>query len=406
MPSDSPEVVQLRQRVLELEQQFLADRDSISDALWRHLAESIPDSVVLFSPEGKLQYANRLRQFPLEQAKTMHYTEFVLPEFRETATRAFDQVLQTGKPAEVEVQDSLEQEWYLSRLGPVWNEGKIVGVVSIARNISQRKDRETRIRHDLDDLERRVTERTNELKAANRSLLKERRVLQRLLDLHDRDRQLVAYEIHDGLVQDMAGALMFFDAAGETIRKANGKAAENYEHGLQLLRTSIQEARRLIDGLRPPVLEEYGLIDAIGNHVEELRDKFQIDVEFKHDVQFVRLSPVVERALYRIVQEALNNLALHSGTSRAFVSLQQRDRYVDIVVRDWGQGFDPAGVKPKRFGLLSIRDRARLLGGEAEIVSAPEQGTTIKVSLPVADVLLPGAAGEEGLDQPTPASTS
>jgi PAS domain S-box-containing protein len=400
MPQNLHDVTELRQRVQELEQQLLSGQQSPSEALWRSLAESMPDSVVLFGPEGKLQYANRLSQFSLEQAKRMDYTEFVLPEFRDLARNAFEQVLQTGKPTEVEVQDVVERRWYLSRLGPVWCDGQIVGVVSIARNISERKDREEQIRSDRDNLERRVNERTEELKAANRSLLKERRVLQRLLDLHDRDRQLVAYEIHDGMVQDMAGALMFFEVAGETLRKAGDKAAENYLHGLQLLRTSIQEARRLIDGLRPPVLKEYGLIDAIGNHVEELRHKYQIDVEFEHSVQFVRLSPVVERAIYRIVQEALNNLALHSGTQRAFVSMHQRDRYVDILVRDWGHGFDPAGVKPKRFGLLSIRDRARLLGGEAEIVSAPEQGTTIKVSLPVTDILLPGSDAENNVQQP------
>lgn len=394
MSNDPPEVAQLRRRVQELEQQLLSSQGSASDEVWRSLAENMPDSVVLFSPEGKLLYANRLRQFTLEQAQRMHYTEFVLPEFRDVATRAFEQVLKTGKPAEVEVQDVLERGWYLSRLGPLRKDGKIVGVISVARNISSMKEREEQIRHDRDELERRVAARTAELKAANRSLLKERRVLQRLIDLHDRDRQLVAYEIHDGMVQDMTGALMFFETAGEGIRNAGGKAAENYEHATQLLRTSIQEARRLIDGLRPPVLEEYGLIDAIGNHVEELREKFEIEVDFDHDVQFVRLSPVVERAIYRIVQEALNNLALHSGTRRALVSMHQRDECVDIVVRDWGQGFDPAGVKPKRFGLLSIRDRARLLGGEAEIVTAPAKGTTIKVSLPVSDVLLPGPHGE------------
>jgi len=496
-----------------------------SELRWRSLAENVPDSVVLFSPEGKLQYANRLRNITLAQAQQMSYLDFALPEYRDAVAAAFEQVLQTGKTVEVELQDSIERNWYLARLGPMRSQGSISGVISIARNITRRKEQEEQLRerearlqflldkipaiawtidtslrctsaagaglaqlgltpetaiginlyeffglkaedqphsghyralagesvtlefqwggrtyHALfeplrdpggaivgasgvavditerstverqirssrDELERRVAERTDELKTVNRSLLKERRVLQRLLDLHDRDRQLVAYEIHDGMVQDMAGALMFFEAAGEIIRKADGKAAENYEHGAQLLRTSIQEARRLIDGLRPPVLEEYGLIDAIGNHVEELRHKFQIEVEFEHDVKFVRLSPVVERAIYRIVQESLNNLALHSGTRRAFVSMHQLDNHVDLIVRDWGHGFDPAGVKPKRFGLLSIRDRARLLGGEAEIVTAPQQGTTIKVLLPVTDILLPGLEREGDLDHP-PSSSS
>lgn len=408
MSNDLEELQLLRKRVCELEERLACEVASDSDlwrhlheseARWRSLTESMPDSVVVFTPEGKLQYANRLRYYSLEQAQQMHFTQFVLPEYHELATQAFQQVLETGKPTEVEVQDAIEHKWYLSRLAPVWNEGRIVGVVSIARNISERKQREEQVRTDRDELERRVGERTEQLRAANRSLLKERRVLQRLLDLHDRDRQLVAYEIHDGMVQDMAGALMFFDAVGEPIRQKGGQAAENFAHALQLLRTSIQEARRLIDGLRPPVLEEYGLIDAIGNHVEEVRAKYGIDVEFDHDVRFVRLAPVVERAIYRIVQEALNNLALHSQTRRAAVSMHQFDQLVEIQVRDWGQGFDPQTAKPKRFGLLSIRDRARLLGGDAEILSQPGQGTTIKVSLPVSDVLLAdGAIHDEPAD--------
>lgn len=479
-----------------------------SEARWRSLAESVPDSVVLLDMQGRFISATPpVLKVASEQLASMSGTDFVIPEHRELVNSALESVRRTGEPVDIEVQEALNRRWYLSRIGPLWGDGVMIGTISVSRDISRRIEREQvlresesrlqfllnnmpaiawtvdaalrctsiagagltpeaalgkdlsqffginpsdeptaglkralagesvtiefqwsgrdyhalieplrdpdgkvtgasgvavditarstverQVRNDRDDLERRVTERTEQLKAANRSLLKERRVLQRLLDLHDRDRQLVAYEIHDGLVQDMAGAAMFFESSSDAVRQQGGVAAEHYGQALHLLRTSIQEARRLIDGLRPPVLEEYGLIDAIGNHVEELRARYGIDVEFEHDVKFVRLSPVVERAMYRIVQESLNNLALHSGTSRAFVSLHQFDEYVKIVVRDWGLGFDIETTKPKRFGLLSIRDRARLLGGQALITSAPGEGTTIKVSLPVADVLLPSAA--------------
>jgi PAS domain S-box-containing protein len=372
-----------------------------SESRWRSLAESVPDSVVVFSPQGYLLYANRLRNRTPEQAQRMHYLEFVLPEYRDKVRECFERVLHTGKSSEVDVQDAVEQNWYLSRLGPLRSGGKVVGVISVARNISDRKQREEQIRQNRDELERRVNQQTEQLKGANRSLLKERRVLQRLLDLHDRDRQLVAYEIHDGMVQDMTGALMVFDAASDAIRQKGGQAAEHYSQALQSLRTSIQEARRLIDGLRPPVLEEYGLIDAIGNHIQELHDRHGIEVDFDHDVQFERLSPTVERAMYRIVQESLNNLALHSGTDRAEVSLRQKRQHVEIVIRDWGHGFDPDVVKPKRFGLLSIRDRARLLGGDASITSREGHGTTVSVTLPMSDVLIPESSWEDA-DHPPP----
>ena len=92
-------------------------------------------------------------------------------------------------------------------------------------------------------------------KEAQESLKAERRLLKRLLDLHDRDRQLIAYEIHDGMVQDMTGSAMFVETA-QTALPAGDPAAANIANGLKLLRGAIDEARRMINGLRPPILEE------------------------------------------------------------------------------------------------------------------------------------------------------
>jgi PAS domain S-box-containing protein len=293
-----------------------------------------------------------------------------------------------------------EQEWagrrYQVLIEPLRDEtGSISGAFGVAIDITDRWTAARQMRLDRDELERRVAERTEQLAAANQSLLRERRVLQRLLDLHDRDRQLVSYEIHDGIVQEMTGALLYFDSSADAAAIQGGRAAEGHRHGVHALQNAIAEARRLINGLRPPVLDEFGLIDAIANHIEELRVKSEIEIEFEHDVEFVRLAPVVETAIYRIVQEALNNVWLHSGASRAAVSLMQHEDRIHITVQDWGAGFDMQAVTPKRFGLLSIRDRARLLGGDSSIVTAPGQGTRVEVTLPVVDVLLPGIVKDE-----------
>lgn len=501
------------------EQRYVEQKLRESEARWRSLAESVPDSVVVLDLQGRVQFANRLRQLTHDQIHQMSAHDLVAPEFRAQVAETLEKVRSTGEAIDMEAQDAFERHWFVSRIAPLWGDGSIRGTISVSHDISERKQREEalreqearlrflvdnmpaitwtvnremvftssrgrglrglglepeeivgrslheyfrvlhddqepvashrralngqsvtyehnwngrryhtliepvrdekgevtsavgvavditdrwaverQVRDDRDELERRVAERTEELKAVNQSLLKERTVLQRLLDLHDRDQQLTAYEIHDGIVQDMTAALLFYDSSAEAAQQKGGRAAEGHQHGAQLLRNAIQEARRLINGLRPPVLDEFGLWEGIANYIESLRSTSEVQVEFERDTHFDRLAPVVETAIYRIVQEALNNVVQHSQATHAKVTAHQQNELVYVSVQDWGCGFDIKAVKAKRFGLLSIRDRSRLLGGEAEILSRPGKGTTIQVVLPIGDVLLPGAIKETADD--------
>ena len=231
-------------------------------------------------------------------------------------------------------------------------------------------------------------------KEIEEQLRHERRVLQRLLEVHERERQLVAYEIHDGIVQDMSGSLMFLEAARHALESGSQDTEADLQQAIRLLRESIKEARRLISGLRPPILEEAGVLPALHNLIDELLIAGQMEIEFIHDVHFDRLAPALEMAIYRIVQEGLNNAWQHSQTKRAQVVLRQLDHHIEIIIRDWGVGFDPSVTKKRRYGLTGVRERARLLGGGATIESAPERGTTIRVQLPLEDAFLPESEGK------------
>jgi PAS domain S-box-containing protein len=226
-------------------------------------------------------------------------------------------------------------------------------------------------------------------KAYEEQLRSERRLLRRLLDLNERDRQLIAYEIHDGIVQDMTGTLMFLEAAKHAVPAELKGAADNLDQSARLLRGSIREARRLIDGLRPPVLDEAGLVPAIENLAVEMAQTAKLSVNVSHRVQFDRIAPTLEMAIFRIVQEGLNNVWQHSGANQADVELVQENEQIRITIRDEGVGFEPKKVRKKRYGLAGVRERARLLGGTAHIDSTPGQGTHIHVVLPLTDVLLP-----------------
>ncbi len=217
---------------------------------------------------------------------------------------------------------------------------------------------------------------------AAETLRKERALLQQLVDVHERERQLVAYEIHDGLVQHLAASLMHLEVFNESKDGPSDLMWYELARGLKLLRSAVSEGRRLISGLRPPILDEYGIVAAIEYLIHEHREAL-LEVDFNHETRFARLPPPLENAVFRVVQEALANVRRHSGCQRARVQLLQLADHLRVEVIDWGIGFHPEQVAQDRFGVQGIRERARLLGGHATIDSAPGRGTHVSVEFPL-----------------------
>lgn len=221
------------------------------------------------------------------------------------------------------------------------------------------------------------------LKQAEEALKDERKKLRRMLQMHDQERKLIAYEIHDGLAQYLVGAQMQFQVV-EQLQHDNPKASSDaFSQGVQWLDEGLAEARRLIGGLRPPILDESGLVAAIEHLIHDIIRQDGTDIELNVDVQFDRLAPLLENAIFRIVQESLTNARRHSKSDRIRVTLRQRADRVQVEIQDWGAGFDPQSVDERGFGLGGIRERARLLGGQATIESTLGVGTHITVELPL-----------------------
>lgn len=224
-----------------------------------------------------------------------------------------------------------------------------------------------------------ITER----KRTEEQLRSQQRFMRQLLHAHERDRQLMAYEIHDGLVQYMSAALMHLEGLNDKREKLSGKGSGALELAVHLLRRSIGEGRRVMSGLRPPILDEAGIVLAIAYLVAERASDGGLQVNFTHRVSFERLDPLLEATIFRIVQEALTNVQRHSGASQAEVKLYERNGRVLVEVCDSGKGFDPAITSKDCFGLEGIRKRAALLGGSAKIESQLGHGTRITVDLPI-----------------------
>jgi len=220
-------------------------------------------------------------------------------------------------------------------------------------------------------------------KQAQEALERERCTLKHLLQSSDRERQLIAYEIHDGLAQQVAGALMQFETYDHLKQGTPEDAARAFDAGMTMLRQGHFEARRLIAGVRPPILDESGVVPAVAHLVNEQSHPERPKVEFRSKVEFDRLVPILENAIYRITQEGLANACQHSKSENVKISLLQQADQVRIEVRDWGIGFDPKQVKEGCYGLTGIRERARMLGGKCSIQSTIGKGTRIRVDLPV-----------------------
>lgn len=232
-------------------------------------------------------------------------------------------------------------------------------------------------------LNEQLRQEADQRREAQESLEREQRTLRRLLQASDHERRLIAYDIHDGLAQHLAGALMYLQTLQAEFEAAPEESAEAFREGMALLRQAHSEARRLIGGVRPPVLDKSGIVAALTSMVQDLGPPQGPKIDFRSEVKFDRLPAVLENAVYRMAQEALHNACQHSRSERIALTLHQDNGKLSLEVRDWGVGFEPQAVPDDHFGLEGIRQRARLLGGELRIDSEPEKGTSVQITLPL-----------------------
>ena len=213
--------------------------------------------------------------------------------------------------------------------------------------------------------------------------------LQRSLEATEHERRRWARELHDETLQELGGLSVTLETASaqpgeEALRGAIGRALEHTRRG-------IEGVRALINELRPPALDELGLQAALEVLVERAKAATDLDLDCTFETAAAgsldaRLSPELEIAVYRLVQEAVNNAIKHAGASRVEISVADGDGVLRTRISDDGAGFDPAQADGG-FGLTGMRERAALLGGRVVIDSAPGRGTVVEAELPLASAL-------------------
>lgn len=198
------------------------------------------------------------------------------------------------------------------------------------------------------------------------------------------ERNRLAREIHDTLAQSLAGIALQLESA-DALLEAGVPAQQVIGHvrqALALSRSSLEEARRSVLDLRAAPLEGRSLAEALAALAEDWAGLGQLAVQFEA-IGAGRPLPVrIETGLYRIAQEALNNVNQHAGHCEVSMRLLTTPDGVRLSVEDRGQGFDPGQVAADRFGLAGLNERARLLGGRLILETSPGAGTRLEVVIP------------------------
>ena len=196
------------------------------------------------------------------------------------------------------------------------------------------------------------------------------------------ERQKLARELHDSVSQALYGIALSARTARTLLDRDPSKAVEPLEFCLHLAETSLTEMRALIFELRLESLEAEGLVAVICKQANAIQVRYGIQVETNLCVE-PSVQPSIKDALYRITQEALQNVVKHSSAAHVAVSLDCTKSLLALDICDDGQGFNTSGSFPGHLGLKSMRERAELVGGRFSVVSAPNSGCCIHVRVPI-----------------------
>ncbi len=304
---------------------------------------------------------------------------------------------------------ALDDRWHLRKDGarffasgvmmPLFVGNVLTGYAKIASDLTEKERRAEELQQAHDELERRVGERTIELARSNKALIEEMAerdiaerqridLLGRLVTSQEFERRRIARDLHDQLGQPVT-ALRLKIASLAEFSADNADISTRVERLQEISERLDSEVSFLAWELRPTALDDLGLVEAVGAFVDEWSRHYEIAAEFHSSgLSNERLELETETHLYRITQEALNNILKHAKAKNVTVLLEKRDSTVTLIIEDDGAGFDPAknvdkGEVSKGLGLVGMGERAALIGGNVEIESARGKGVTIYVRIPV-----------------------
>jgi signal transduction histidine kinase len=252
---------------------------------------------------------------------------------------------------------------------------------SLTAEVAERKRVEEELQNAHDELESRVEERTREVNAAYDQL---RMLSARLEFVREEERRRISREIHDELGQALTGLKMDLSWLAAKPPEDRQSLVDKVAPMLDLVDGTVQTVRRISTELRPGVLDDLGLVAAVEWLVEDFRTRSRIECRFMSGLKGAAPDPELSTALFRILQEALTNVIRHAHASRVTINIQEDAGMILLEVEDNGKGITERDISdPRSLGVLGIRERVLLLGGDAHFSGSEGKGTVVTVRVPL-----------------------
>lgn len=335
-----------------------------SEERLRNLLENIPDHVLIVDQLGKIGYINHTAPgFTREQVLGKHLSTFLQPESGAHAEQCLENVFESGTTCDLEASD-VNFRSYRIRYVPVTQDGAVASVLVVGTDITEQKHAEKSRRH----------------------------LAERLAFAREDERRSLARQLHDEACQDLSAASIYLEQLVIKLNRSlpeDASLTDDLSKVKGLIQLTQETLRQTARALHPSILEHYGLVTALRSFTQELSMlTHRSRVVFEMDVapDFPRFDRMVETSAYRIVQEASTNAFKHAQARRISIKLFLQEGNATIVVQDDGRGIDYAAATTSHgIGLAAIRERAELIGAKIEISTKVGQGTSLTLSIPVAE---------------------
>jgi len=337
--------------------------------------EQSPDAICITDPDGIIEYVN---------PRTIQLTGFSTEELINQNTRIFSSGEKT--------KEEYAQMWQIIKSGKIWsgelhNKKKNGELYWESTTISPIFDSAGQITHFL-AIKEDITDRKRAEIAFNNSENQLRKFASHLQNVREEEKVALAREIHDDLGQTLVALKIDMGLLKNKVIKTNAPSASEdilvkFDHILTLIDTTIKTARRIMNGLRPELLELNGFVATATTYLREFEDRHKIKSEFSSKISTIEMDSQQSLVFFRILQEALNNIAKHSKATLVKIQLRNESNKLVLEIIDNGIGFDKnISGRQDSYGMIGMKERVVLLEGELDIISEEGQGTCVRVEIP------------------------
>ena len=337
--------------------------------------EQSPDAICITNPDGIIEYVNprtiQLTGFSKEELINENVRIF---SSGEKSKEEYAQLWQTIKSGNIWIGElhnkkkNDELYWESTTISPIFDtSGQITHFLAIKEDITERKRLDTALNHSEEQL---------------------RKFASHLLNVREDEKNALAREIHDDLGQILVALKIDTGLLKNKVVKSNPfidseEITVKFDNIVTLIDDTIKTARRIMNGLRPEVLEINGFVSAATSYLREFEDRYHINCEFISEISDIEMNFQQSLAFFRILQEALSNVAKHSQATLVKINHSNQSGKLILEIVDNGIGFDKnISGRQDSYGMIGMKERVILLDGELDIISEEGHGTCVRVEIP------------------------